>query len=71
MIVQRTANQNSQRLFPTRIGKKWQPCPELQKLATVCSLCDQTKESDMPIFILWAIPAIVVLGGGTYLLFMR
>jgi hypothetical protein len=29
------------------------------------------EEANMPIFLLWAIPAIVVVGGGTYMLFMR
>jgi hypothetical protein len=27
---------------------------------------DKQKETAMPVFILWAIPAVVVLGGGAY-----
>lgn len=26
----------------------------------------QSEEKDMPVFILWAIPAVIVLGGGAY-----
>jgi hypothetical protein len=29
------------------------------------------EESHMPVFILWAIPAVVLLGGGSYFLFMK
>jgi hypothetical protein len=29
------------------------------------------KEETMPIFILWAVPAAIVLAGGTYLVFLR
>jgi hypothetical protein len=29
------------------------------------------KEETMPIFILWAVPAAIVLAGGTYLVFLK
>jgi cytochrome c-type biogenesis protein CcmH/NrfF len=29
------------------------------------------KEETMPIFILWAVPAAIVLAGGTYLIFLK
>jgi hypothetical protein len=29
------------------------------------------KEATMPVFILWAVPAAIVLAGGTYLVFLR
>jgi hypothetical protein len=29
------------------------------------------KEEIMPIFILWAVPAAVILAGGTYLVFLK
>jgi hypothetical protein len=29
------------------------------------------RRMNMPLLLLWAIPAIVVVGGGTYMMFMR
>jgi hypothetical protein len=29
------------------------------------------KEETMPVFILWAVPAAVILAGGTYLIFLK
>lgn len=55
---------------PTQSGKSGNR-QELRKLVAVCSRQEPKQEADMPILILWAIPAIVVLGGGTYLLFLR
>lgn len=31
----------------------------------------KVKEETMPIFILWAVPAAIVLAGGTYLVFLK
>jgi hypothetical protein len=29
------------------------------------------KEDEMPIFIMWALPAAIILAGGTYFVFLR
>jgi hypothetical protein len=29
------------------------------------------EERTMPVFLLWAIPAIIVVGGGTYFMFLK
>lgn len=44
-------------------GNKWQS-------AAIVDV-QGAEEEIMPVLLLWAIPAVVVLGGGTYLLFLK
>jgi hypothetical protein len=45
--------------------------PERPIVTTHCFLGGVRKEETMPIFIMWALPAAIVLAGGTYLIFLK
>ena len=42
------------------IGNKWQLLPLFLRTST--------EERDMPVLLIWAVPAVIVIGGASYLL---
>jgi hypothetical protein len=44
---------------------------ERRSSRSVVSVGGVSKEEAMPVFILWAVPAAIVLAGGTYLVFLK
>jgi hypothetical protein len=56
-------------LFPASHGKNWHAAGTHDPYAALLPWAE--KEKTMPVFILWAVPAAIVLAGGTYLIFLK